>query len=114
MPFDAGIRPTRIGSRTGPAAIREQSSLIRAYQPPHSVFNPLELLNVVDCGNADTTSSVVEQPFEEIELAASTILNAGAAPVAFGSDGMISLPLMRAAKLKYPNLTLLHIDAHAE
>jgi len=114
VPFDAGIHPTRIGSRTGPHAIREQSALVRAYQPPHAVFNPLALLNVVDCGNADTTSSVVEQSFEEIELAASTILSVGAAPLALGGDGMISLPLMRAAKLKHPEIAVLHIDAHTD
>ncbi len=114
VPFDGGIHPTRIGSRAGPAAIREQSMLVRAYQPPHALFNPLALLNVVDCGDADATPSVVEESFEQIELAASTILNAGAAPLALGGDGMISLPLLRAAKRKYPDLAVLHIDAHTD
>ena len=42
MPFDCGVHPTRIGSRLGPAAIREQSGLVRPYQPPIADFNPLE------------------------------------------------------------------------
>ena len=50
VPYDGGLHPTRIGSRTGPAAIREQSQLVRPFQPPFAKFNPLELLNVVDCG----------------------------------------------------------------
>ena len=29
VPYDGGLHPTRIGSRTGPAAIREQSQLDR-------------------------------------------------------------------------------------
>lgn len=114
VPFDGGIHPVRIGSRTGPAAIREQSALVRAYQPPQAVFNPLELLNAVDCGNADVTPSVVEQSFEEIELAAGAILQAGAAPLALGGDGMISLPLLRAAKKHFPDIAVLHIDAHTD
>lgn len=114
IPFDAGTHPTRIGARQGPAAIREQSLLVRPFQPPHALFNPLELLNVVDSGNADATSSIIDASFEAIELAAHTILDAGAAPVGLGGDGMISLPLLRAAKRKYDDLAVLHIDAHTD
>ena len=70
VPYDGGLHPTRIGSRTGPAAIREQSQLVRPFQPPHAKFNPLELLNVVDCGDADTTPSIIGDSFKEIEEAA--------------------------------------------
>ena len=114
MPFDGGIHPTRIGARSGPAAVREQSLLVRPFQPPHATFNPLTLLNVVDCGDADTTPSVVEQSFEEMELAAYTALDAGAAPLAIGGDGMITLPMLRATKRKYTDLAVLHIDAHTD
>ncbi|MEM0987447.1 MAG: arginase family protein [Pseudomonadota bacterium] len=114
VPFDAGTHPTRIGSRQGPAAIREQSLLVRPYQPPHALFSPLEDLNVVDCGDADATASIIDASFEAIELAATTILEAGAAPLALGGDGMISLPLLRAAKRKYDDLVVLHIDAHTD
>ena len=40
VPFDGGLHPTRIGSRTGPASIREHSQLVRPFQPPHATFNP--------------------------------------------------------------------------
>ncbi|MBY8977067.1 arginase family protein [Rhodobacteraceae bacterium NNCM2] len=113
-PFDCGMHPTRIGSRQGPAAIREQSTLVRPFQPPHAAFNPLALLNVVDCGDAPVTSSLGEESFEAIEEAASFIHQAGAAPVGFGGDGAISLPLMRAAKKRFPDLVVLHIDAHTD
>lgn len=113
-PFDCGMHPTRIGSRQGPQAIREQSTLVRPYQPPHAPFSPLELLNVVDCGDADVNSSLIEESFEAIEEAAWHIHQAGAAPVAFGGDGAVSLPLMRAAKRRYPDLVVLHIDAHTD
>ena len=114
VPFDCGTHPTRIGSRTGPASIREQSCLVRPYQPPHAKYNPLELLNVVDCGDADVTAGVIDHSFEAIESAASTIFNAGASPLAFGGDGAISLPLMRAAKSAHTDLVVLHIDAHTD
>ena len=113
-PFDCGMHPTRIGARQGPAAIREQSGLVRPFQPPHAAFNPLELLNVVDCGDAEVTASLIEEAFEAIETAAAHIHAAGAAPVAFGGDGSVSLPLMRAARRRFPDLCVLHIDAHTD
>jgi agmatinase len=87
VPYDGGLHPTRIGSRSGPAAIREQSQLVRPFQPPFAKFNPLELLKVVDCGDADTTPSIIEDSFKEIEEAAHEIFAAEAAPLAFGGDG---------------------------
>ncbi len=114
VPFDAGLHPTRIGARSGPAAIREQSLLVRPYQPPHAAFNPLERLGLVDCGDADAAPGLIEESFQEIESAAGAILDAGAAPLAFGGDGMISLPLMRAASKRHAGLAVLHIDAHTD
>ncbi|MEM1384545.1 MAG: arginase family protein [Pseudomonadota bacterium] len=114
VPFDCGMHPTRIGAREGPAAIRAQSTLVRPFQPPHAAFNPLEMLRTVDCGDAIVSPSLIEEAFEAIEEAAYQIHDAGAAPVAFGGDGSISLPLMRAAKRRYPDLTVLHIDAHTD
>lgn len=61
MPFDCGTHPVRIGSRQGPAAIREQSALLRAWDPATS-RNPLAELNVVDLGDAVVTPSLVESP----------------------------------------------------
>ncbi|MFT5505757.1 MAG: agmatinase [Gammaproteobacteria bacterium] len=114
VPFDTGTHTTRIGSRTGPAAIREQSLLVRPFQLPHAKFNPLEYLNLVDCGDADVTPSIIEESFAAIELAAFTIADAGAAPLALGGDGSITLPLLRAMKRKYNDLAVLHIDAHTD
>jgi len=114
VPYDGGLHPTRIGSRTGPAAIREQSQLVRPFQPPHATYNPLELLRLVDCGDADTTPSIIEDSFAEIEAAASAIYEGGASPLAFGGDGNITLPLLRAAHKYYPNLVVVHIDAHTD
>lgn len=114
VPFDCGMHPTRIGAREGPQAIREQSGLVRPHQPPHATFSPLECLGAVDCGDADVTSSLIEDSFEAIEAAAGAIHAAGAAPLGLGGDGAVSLPLMRAAKRRFPDLAVLHIDAHTD
>jgi agmatinase len=114
IPFDCGTHPVRIGARYGPNAIREQSALVRPYQPPHADFSPLEILNVVDCGNVDVTSSVIEESFERIERAVWEIVGAGAVPVTMGGDGAVTLPQLRALHRHYPDLVVLHIDAHTD
>jgi arginase family enzyme len=38
IPFDCGAHPLRVGARLGPAAIREQSQLLRPYNPPDFDF----------------------------------------------------------------------------
>jgi agmatinase len=114
VPFDAGTSTERVGSRGGPTAIRQQSLLLDPYQPPQTTYSPIEKLRLVDCGDVALTPSVIDTSFQQAEAAARSILSAGAAPIGFGGDGMISLPLLRAAAASYDDLAVLHIDAHTD
>ncbi|MCX7356115.1 MAG: arginase family protein [Alphaproteobacteria bacterium] len=114
IPFDCGLHPVRLGARTGPAAIREQSTLVRPYQPPIADYNPLKELNVVDCGNVRVVLGDTSETFRRIEAAVSHIVDAGCTPITFGGDGSVSLPQVRALHRKYPDLCLLHFDAHTD
>ena len=91
IPFDCGLHPVRLGARTGPAAIREQSTLVRPYQPPIADYNPLKELNVVDCGNVRVVLGDTSETFRRIEAAVSHIVDAGCTPITFGGDGSVSL-----------------------
>jgi agmatinase len=114
IPFDWGVHPVRIGARMGPAAIREQSALVRPYQPPMADYNPLEKLGVVDCGDARVTPSRIDESFECIEAAVGRILDAGARPLTMGGDGMVTLPQLRALHKHHSDLVVLHFDAHTD
>jgi arginase family enzyme len=96
VPFDCGTHAFRIGSRQGPASIREQSRLVRAYE------------SVV------LTPSRIQDAFARIEEASWRIVEADATPIGFGGDGSISVPLVRAAARKWPDLCVLHIDSHTD
>lgn len=76
IPYDMGVHPTRIGARPGPAAIREQSSLVRPYQPPQADWSPIERLGLVDVGDVALTASRVPEAFAAIEAAVSAIVEA--------------------------------------
>ncbi|GHU05327.1 agmatinase [Alphaproteobacteria bacterium] len=113
-PFDCGIHPFRVGARQGPTSIREQSGLIRRFDPERADFDAPKALGAIDCGDVKTTSSRIEESFAAIEEAAYRIACAGAVPIGLGGDGSVSLPLMRAASRVHSGLVALHIDSHTD
>ncbi|MBN8940758.1 MAG: arginase family protein [Rhizobiales bacterium] len=113
LPFDCGTHPHRIGSRLGPASIREQSQLLRAYDWTTGI-NPLEALGVIDVGDARVTSGEIEPSYAAIESAVEAIASKRAVVVSLGGDGAIALPEMRALHRVYPDLVTVHIDAHTD
>ncbi len=114
IPFECIGHRVRIGSDLGPAAIREQSCLLRPYQPPHADFDPLDRLNVVDCGDIDIAAGDVAVAYDSITAAVERILAAEAVPVTLGGDGSVTLPQLRAAARSHGPLALVHIDAHTD
>lgn len=114
IPFDCGTHPTRIGSRQGPRAIREQSLLVRPYYPALADSNVLELLEVVDVGDVAVVSGEVETAFAAITRTMDDIIEAGGYPVTMGGDGSVSLPQLRSLHKHYADLVLVHIDAHTD
>lgn len=114
IPFDCGVHPFRIGSRQGPQAIREQSRLMRPYNPELSDFNPMERLGLVDCGDVRVVPSRIVEAFESIEAAVGLILDKGAVPLTMGGDGSVSYPQLRAAGRRFPGLAVVHLDSHTD
>lgn len=114
VPFDCGTHPTRIGSRLGPAAIREQSNLVRRFRPEQEGFDPVASLNAVDCGDVNVVASQIDEAYPRIEAAVDAIASAGAIPLSFGGDGAVTLPQLRALSRHHPGLTVLHVDAHTD
>ena len=114
IPFDCGLHPVRLGARLGPAEIRRQSSLVRPYQPPLWRVNLLEELGVVDCGGVNVVLGDIVESYRRIEAALDVLLDAGVVPVTFGGDGAVTLPQLRAAHRRHPELVVLHLDAHTD
>jgi agmatinase len=114
IPFDCGVHPFRVGARQGPHAVREQSGLIRRFNPTHADFDPVALLRLVDCGNVKLTPSRIEDAFKRIESAVLPIVQAGAVPVTVGGDGSITVPVMRAVASRHKDMVALHIDSHTD
>src|SRR5882757_4065679 len=114
VPFDCGTHAFRIGSRQGPASIREQSRLVRAYESEVADYDVRAQLKLVDCGDVVLTPSRIQDAFARIEEASWRIVEADTTPIGFGGDGSISVPLVRAAARRWPDLCVLHIDSHTD
>ncbi|MEM7742696.1 MAG: arginase family protein [Pseudomonadota bacterium] len=113
-PFDCGTHPFRVGARQGPQSIREQSGLVRRYHPERADVDILSALGAIDAGDVPLVPSRASEAFDAIEAAAFPLVNAGAAPIGFGGDGSVSLPLLRAASRVYSDLAVLHVDSHTD
>ena len=110
-PFDSttSFRP---GARFGPAAMRSESFGIETYSPYQD--KDLEDLKVFDAGDIELPFGNAAAALDAIEEAADEILDAGKTPVLLGGEHLVTLGAVRAAAKKYPNLHLVHFDAHAD
>lgn len=113
VPFDCGRHPSRIGARSGPQAIRQQSPLVRELLDDAGL-DPLAELGVVDCGDVRVMPGVIDRSFPNIEAAVYRIAAAGTVPVTMGGDGAVTLPQLRALHRLYEGLCVLHFDAHTD
>src|SRR3954468_8846485 len=114
VPFDCGTHAFRIGSRQGPQAIRDQSRLVRPFESEGAAYHVRTRLVLVDCGDVVLTPRRIEDAFARVEEAAWRIVSADAVPIGFGGDGSISVPLVRAAARRWPDLAVLHVDSHTD
>jgi guanidinopropionase len=112
VPFDLGVT-NRSGTRHGPRAVREQSTLLRRINSATGI-RPFASQRVRDLGDC-----WIERPYElvqaQAEIAAfyQAVIAAGIVPLSVGGDHSISLPILRAVAARGP-VGMIHIDAHGD
>lgn len=111
-PYDSttSFRP---GTRFGPAAVRSESFGIETYSPYQD--RDLETdVAVHDTGDLELPFGAPDRALVMIEAKADEILSAGKIPFLLGGEHLVSLGAVRAAAKKYPDLHIIHFDAHAD
>jgi agmatinase len=110
-PFDSttSFRP---GARFGSAAIRHESFGIETYSP----YQDKDLLDkkVFDCGDLELSFGLPEAALGDIEEQSRKILNDGKLPLMIGGEHLVTLGSVRAVFEKYPDLQIVHFDAHCD
>ncbi|MFZ5750966.1 MAG: agmatinase [Pseudomonadota bacterium] len=113
IPFDQAVTH-RPGTRFGPRALREASTL-QPYDPPYGWgFSPLETIAVADCG--DLAFDYARTPDFPAAVTAhiAGILAQGAGTVALGGDHYMTLPILRAYADRFGPMAVIQFDAHSD
>ena len=110
-PFDSttSFRP---GARFGSAAIRHESFGLETYSPYQD--RDLEDVRVFDAGDLELCFGSAEAALKDIEDRAREILEDGKLPFLIGGEHLVTLGAVRAVAEKYPDLHIIHFDAHAD
>ena len=110
-PFDSttSFRP---GARFGPSAIRHESFGLETYSP----YQDADITDcaVFDSGDMELCFGSAETALKDIETRAAMIFADGKFPLLLGGEHLVTLGAVRAAVKKYPNLHIIHFDAHAD
>ncbi|MGL5541348.1 MAG: agmatinase [Erysipelotrichaceae bacterium] len=111
VPFD-GTTSYRPGTRFGPSHIRHESIGLETYSPYQE--EDLSTCAVFDAGDLSLPYGNVNEVLTRIESFAATLLEDEKIPVMLGGEHLISLGLAKALIVKYPNLKVIHLDAHCD
>ncbi len=110
-PFD-GTTSYRPGTRFGPAAIRNESYALESYSPycDRDVFDYL----IHDAGDLDLPFGQPRRVLDLIQETTHQILQDGKRPFMLGGEHLITLGAVEATVKQYPNLHIIHFDAHTD
>ena len=98
--------------RRTPAAIRSESFGIETYSPLQD--RDLEDFPFFDAGDLELPFGAPDRALEMIEAQAEEILAAGKIPFLLGGEHLVTLGAVRAVAKRYPDLHVIHFDAHAD
>jgi len=100
------------GARNGPRAIISASSQVETYD--HDFKSEPCQAGIATLEEIQQQSSGPEAMMSVIESTAREIIDDGKFLLALGGEHSISYPLVKAHKNKYPELSVLQIDAHSD
>ncbi|MFC4098848.1 agmatinase [Paenibacillus xanthanilyticus] len=109
MDFTVSFRP---GSRFGPARIREVSIGLEEYSP--YLDRSLEDIDYFDAGDLLLPFGNAQRSLDIIGEFVSGVLADGKMPVGLGGEHLVSWPIFQEVYKKYPDLAIIHFDAHAD
>lgn len=102
----------RSGTRHGPRQIRSVSEVLEEYSP--RLDRDLSDYRYVDLGDVLVVPGMVEESLERIYQSARKVFGDGKLLVLLGGEHLVTLPAVRSAFEVYPELAVIHFDAHAD
>ncbi len=101
------------GTRHGPAAILAASRNMELYDEELGL-EPYKKIGIATLPPIDTQEGALEKVLAELHTTELALLSDGKFPVVLGGEHSLTPPLVAAAAKKFPDLSVLQIDAHAD
>ena len=100
------------GTRFGSGAVRRESYGIECYSP----YQDKDLTDtaVLDCGDLELCFGDTSQALEQITAFTKEVLEEKKLPFMLGGEHLVTLGAFRAVKEAYPDVHVIHFDAHAD
>lgn len=111
VPFD-GTTSYRPGTRFAAGQMRCESDGIETYSPLLDL--DLEDYQICDAGDVNLSNGNTVKILSEIEAVTQDILNDDKKPLMIGGEHLVTFPVIKALVKKYPDIHLLHFDAHTD
>ncbi|WP_191566626.1 agmatinase [Metabacillus idriensis] len=111
MPMDWTVS-YRPGSRFGPARIREVSIGLEEYSA--YLDRELEEVKYFDAGDIPLPFGNPQRSLDIIEDFVEKVLAEEKFPLGMGGEHLVSWPVIKAMYKKYPDLAIIHMDAHTD
>lgn len=111
-PFD-GTASFKKGAVEGPRHIREASYGLENYSP-YLNLDLEEDSQVIDVGDLDLQMKSIENVLTEIRIFSQRIIADDKIPLMVGGEHLVSLPVVEPIIEKYPDLRIIHLDAHMD
>lgn len=110
-PYDstASYKP---GSRFASKAMRSESYGLETYSPYLDL--DLDDINVFDGGDLELGFANTEKALISIENFTNNVINDNKLPIMIGGEHLVTLGAVRALLKQYPDLHIIHFDAHAD
>lgn len=111
IPYD-GTCSYRPGTRFAPSAMREASWGLETYSP--QLDRDLDAVSLADLGDLELPLGNRERVLEAIRQAAREVLSHDKHWAGMGGEHLVTLPVIEAYLERYPDLAVVHFDAHAD
>lgn len=109
MDLTVSFRP---GTRMGPNQIRLVSAGLEEYSV--ALDRDLDTVRFFDCGDVILPFGNLTESLDRIFKVTQKVLSDGKFPLTLGGEHLITYPIIRAFRERYPDLVVIQMDAHAD
>ena len=102
----------RSGAEEASSAIRYASTIIETFSP--YLRTDMTDVDIFDAGDLDISGKEVITAIDAVESFCGKIHDDGKIPVMMGGEHILTCGAVRAAAARWPELAVLHFDAHAD